>query len=604
MSKGELEEEVKDKWPQWVTPRRSKLRDPRPYVTLDIESRNWRDMDLIGIFDGKEYRTYWRVDYLLRDLERRYKGHDVFAHYGGGFDFWFLLPYIRERYKAVELTRAKSRLASIKIKEHDIRILDSYSIAPYSLAELAKAYNLDYKVITGDWSKVGDLELRERNRVDVRTLFDVIAIWRRFAAEAKFKGDTPSVGAAAVDCWLRSLKGPMQTMWDGRRLADNAYYGGRVEAYERESEGCWWYDLNSAYGWAMSHYVPEDSGIHLGPKRLTRELMGRQDVVCIVHCVVEIPDWVPVGPLPVRIADSDESAGYRVDYPKGVEVHGCWVSVELEAAQRMGARIVEVIDAVVYSASRVFAPWVKRIFSMRGKYPLLAKRLINSLYGKLGQRLESNLLYLNPASDEIVKKAMTPYLDPKHGVWVWSQVSKAPTKLLPIAATVAARVRARLTSLMASLAAWGNKVVYCDTDAVVYEGEKLPDNWVGLGLGEWKLVGQVRKWRCLASRWYAADLSAIGDSDVVVKLASAGIERMTERDFRELVKGGSIDRKRWIGWHSQMRAVVAEGKGYPEYETIQVEYDDSDRARLKFANRCSDLSDIERRLYYKCPPEW
>ena len=60
------------------------------FIVFDIESNNWKDFVLGGIYDGTEFKTYRTVESLRKGLES-YENVTVFAHFGGIFDFLFML---------------------------------------------------------------------------------------------------------------------------------------------------------------------------------------------------------------------------------------------------------------------------------------------------------------------------------------------------------------------------------------------------------------------------------------------------------------------------------------------------------------------------------
>ena len=171
MRKGTEKQEDESAFPLWLHPRRSKIPAPRPFVTVDIESRDWQTIDLLGCYDPSrdQYQTFWRPDYLLRWLERYHRGSDVYAHYGGGFDFWFLLRHIAERWPDIELSRAGSAAVSaILVPSLDLRFVDSYALMPLSLRELCELCGVSGYVEVEDFDTVTDLELRARNEADCR----------------------------------------------------------------------------------------------------------------------------------------------------------------------------------------------------------------------------------------------------------------------------------------------------------------------------------------------------------------------------------------------------------------------------------------------------
>lgn len=583
-----------------VRPRRSAIPEPRPYVTLDIESCDWKAIDLIGTYDGSTYRKFVSIPYLLAWLERR-RGYDIYAHYGGGFDFWFLISDMFTRWRGVELARAGgSRVTSILVPSHDLRFIDSYSLMPAPLSEICEEWGLDGYVKLKNFKDATPLELELRNRTDCELLYRAIDKWREFAGAIKCSPNSTTIGAAAVDSYLRALGRPMPTQFGHRATVENGYYGGRVEVFRESHTDCWWYDLRSAYGWAMQQPLPYGPGTALRGQSLSAQLLRRADMIGFVGMRIELP--AGPGLLPVRIPDTDTTAGYRVEYPSKGIAEGVWCTREIAHALDHGARVVEVMGGVMYQARPTLARWTKAVLSKRDEWGFLAKRAVNSLYGKFGQSLDSSRVFMRPEKAYRTKHEMVPYLQPELDVWTWRLRNKAPTKLLPIAAAITALARVRLAAVLVSLDHAGAELVYCDTDGVVYVGPPLEELGFDVGSepGQWECEGRVLVWKCLGSRWYRADtMSLLPGGEATVRFASAGVERINAADFSRLVKGLAVDKKRMVPFNSQLASIRLEkdGASYPRYDAISVQIDS--------VRKMLDLPKGKiRQTYWKSQPEW
>ena len=64
-------------------------------VVSDIESMNWTNFLCIGWYDGIEYYDFADLDeYLFFIFSQVKKNPRIYFHFGGGFDFLFILDKI------------------------------------------------------------------------------------------------------------------------------------------------------------------------------------------------------------------------------------------------------------------------------------------------------------------------------------------------------------------------------------------------------------------------------------------------------------------------------------------------------------------------------
>lgn len=165
-------------------------------------------------------------------------------------------------------------------------------------------------------------------------------------------------------------------------MANAAYYGGRFEIqYVGRIPGpVYEYDINSAYPAAMMHLPCASHG-------RWRSFKGEppDGALYVARIIFGHVDGQRVCGLPVRQKG-------RLLWPRRAD--GYYWSVEIEAARRAGAIIVEWKGGYYYEANCQCKPfeWVEQLYNARkslGKqtkgYPL--KLGINGLYGKLAQRM-------------------------------------------------------------------------------------------------------------------------------------------------------------------------------------------------------------------------
>jgi len=169
-------------------------------------------------------------------------------------------------------------------------------------------------------------------------------------------------------------------------LERDSYRGGRTECFslgELTGGGYYLLDVNSLYPFVMREefYPVKYLKILHKPDLLTLAGFLKSHSI-IAHCLINTPD-------PVYAVRRD-----RTIFPIGQ----FWVTLttgELKYAIE-NDHIVQIETAVVYEQARIFKSYVERFYNLRlefksagvGEYEDLCKKMLNSLYGKFGQKAE------------------------------------------------------------------------------------------------------------------------------------------------------------------------------------------------------------------------
>lgn len=183
------------------------------------------------------------------------------------------------------------------------------------------------------------------------------------------------------------------------------------------------------------------------------------DYPVFVRAQVKLPDLWP-GPLvkrprraPASFLESVLTSGW---YPSSGRLQGVWTFEELQAAERLGARILKILEAWTHRSGWFpFAPWWDAIETGRALGGLagnLAKTTGNALWGRF-------CMDVDHGGSRSIRSSSS------HG-----KLSSRPLRLggqmFPahdLAETVSGRVRARLSVVMAEL---GSQLVCAHTDGV------------------------------------------------------------------------------------------------------------------------------------------
>lgn len=287
-----------------------------------------------------------------------------------------------------------------------------------------------------------------------------------------------------------------------------AYYGGRVEKLGEYYWDYKYFDLNSSYPASMLEDMPVGEMAELGPEVSWATLRQmRKTHIGFVECTVEIPEDCYIPPLPYRDVEKR-----KLVFPTG-ELTGVWSFDELELLfdQLVNGSIIRVYRSVWYKKAPIFRDMILKLYHYRQKHingcktgddklgtachkpscnpdytpgmALVAKLLLNSLYGKFGMREErTGVVFVG----KLQKKPSDGW--PVHGndencrFWEVERYVDAAYIIPQISAHITALSRIRLWRGMAGVVSRGGRLFYVDTDSIKASIE-IP---FGDALGEWK----------------------------------------------------------------------------------------------------------------------
>jgi len=169
----------------------------------------------------------------------------------------------------------------------------------------------------------------------------------------------------------------------------NSYFGGRVEVFKGRKtwvDNVYYYDFNSLYPSVMFEaQYPDPETLKYQPFSSVEYIKKYEGVS---ECTVYVPKDVKIPPLPYR-------HGGKLLFPVGT-LTGWWNHNELRNAISYGVKILKV-HKTVYAKETIspFRDFVHHFYTMRKKYKeeknvtgaLFTKYILNSLYGKFGQRI-------------------------------------------------------------------------------------------------------------------------------------------------------------------------------------------------------------------------
>jgi len=459
---------------------------------FDIETINWTEPYAVGFYNNKNVYTQFKgkgciLDFLKFFLTKKHRGNVCYAHNGGKFDFSFLLKELfQAKYQdrfIIEPMRAASRIIQICIKsysetitidgkkkkkevEHVWTLRDSMCLFPFSLKEVA--INFDVKHKKGDfdhssinWKNWESLEGKWSPYLkdDCRSLLESLDKFEDYLID-KFKVNLKkniTLAQLALRVYRTDfLKYPIPCYRSIEDDVRKSYFGGRTEIFKVYGKNLNYYDVTSLYPAVMrSEWMPVGKPIKDANMKISDFGILKVSVVA--------PENIDIPLLPVR------SKGGKLIFPRGSWT-GFYCTPELQKAKKLGYKI-KVLFGYRFKPAKIFTGYVDVLFNLKNNSKkgsvdyLVAKLLLNSLYGKFGQRRERQQMIIFPES--------TIGLEPvdffgELPVYAKKTISKAKHILPAIASFVTSYARVKLyEDCFEAAVNKGGSIYYCDTDSVV-----------------------------------------------------------------------------------------------------------------------------------------
>lgn len=461
-------------------------------------------------------------------LSGKRHGWTYYCHNGGGFDFLHLLPWLMRHLADSKLTMnlipvGNSRLLSIHVrikgqKWGGWKFVDSLRTLPMSVDQAGKTFVGRQKLLgtghdaplltlTGEPFTLDapswDPAWIPYNERDCVLLYDVLQVAHDIV-ENEFGGEMGlTAPATAMKTFRRSfLAAPIRRDTATHNFVREGYFGGRTEVLISEGHHLSDYDINSSYPHAMTKPMPIGGAECWGDSEPPEE--WRRTRIGFCRVTVHVPDDIELPPLPVRADGAFFPEGSGLDgkllFPTGT-LKGVWEWDELQNAVENGCRILEWHESVWYVAGPLLAEFVEKLYRYRDKAHCFrcggnipstyhcdrcgepgylvgldawAKLLLNSLYGKTGQRPERTAFHY--AGDPELPEGSMPLIseDPHCPIWVAQTEVDSPFIMPQIAARVTAI--ARVTLYQAAKKAMRSVVRECWKchSKVTYHGRVAP----------------------------------------------------------------------------------------------------------------------------------
>lgn len=441
-------------------------------------------------------RAFWKR--LLEETER--DRTLLILGYNMGFDMRILQGF-KHLFKLGYIVKKICMLPNCFILDfqkdkHRIKVIDAMNYFDGSLKQWGKMLGLEKLEV--DFKKASDKELLTYCYNDVAILKAIWEKWRKFLKDNHFGHFCVTRSSHALTIFRHRFMRVPLFIHDNTKVLDlerSGYYGGRTECFfigKCNEPKIFKLDVNSMYPTVMASTPVPTELIAFDYKTnllYEPELLDRFGIVAEVFLNTDLPIY------PKRREG-------KLIFPTG-KFWAVLCEPELRQAMERG-HVVTTQRMAFYKKAVIFDGYVNEMYNLRNEYKKqddeifqkLCKYLMNSLYGKFGQRNETwdYLGYFPRLTDGVYKVA-----DLMTGEWntfyilyghEWKSLGKTDSahSFPAISAYITSAARVMLWKLIES--AGRLNVFYCDTDSLIVNQEgydNLKDELNETELGKLKL---------------------------------------------------------------------------------------------------------------------
>jgi hypothetical protein len=488
------------------------------FFVFDTETRGLRakrDAFIFGVVYGLDYTcVIHSVDEFIQEFEKpMYKGKTVFAH-NAEYDLNVLFDNIY-----LFDNRAIFNGKFISATNGNCLFADSLNIYPASVDKIGELMGFP-KLKLARKFKEGDKKIKVTKKDIEYCVRDCEIVFNALSSIFNKVGNIKiTLAGLSMDFFRRRyLKYHIDF---NPKLTDkffDSYFGGRTEAFKIGDTKAVVYDINSMYPYAMLNAdFPNPKLLkHISRKFIDVGLFKRHFLRTYEGCakITVIHKEHYFGFLPIKQKG-------KLIFPVG-EFTGTWNFNEIRYALEQGIIEIKKVWTVTYSR-RMESPFIKYVTALYGERKisdneldrLQLKLLLNSLYGKFGQKKKTEFIYIEDVkrdyliidefknSGELIKiRTFNLERDDCFLEVVNKKQEKYYNSIALFASYITSFAR---VMLLKDLVNNKNFVpVYCDTDSIFYEVD--PKIKEGKELGEWKKENKlVYNIRGLKNYSYFAD---------------------------------------------------------------------------------------------------
>ena len=465
----------------------------RNISVFDIETTSWiddtRETDddtvnsyhdrfikpfLLVYYDGEQTIPYMGeecVSLFLKDfLTFKNRNTICFAHNGGKFDILAIYqaymndPYFYENYSYQPILQG-SRIMSFKIFDshrHRWEFRDSFSLLPRSLSSLCKSFKPDHvKLEMPDNDFYADPQAWVKYcSNDCISLYEILQKFNDTIMDIQGCIGYTIASTALLTFRYRFMKQNYETYHVFNDFFRQSYYGGRTEIFcmhaHDSDKPFYLYDINSLYPYVMyNNCFP----ISRPKKMIYRNLDEINNKTGIMLAEIIAPSDLDIPILPFHRQDG------RLIFPLG-HWKGMYEFSLIRKALSYGYH-VKPLRAWEFDDAPIFHDFVDHFYTLknqsRGAEKEIYKLLLNSLYGKWGERSRRNVIITDPDTH---LEGLLPF-DTVFGYAIKTYHQDSAYHLPVISIKVTALAQLELYKLFEKIINLGGHIYYCDTDSVI-----------------------------------------------------------------------------------------------------------------------------------------
>lgn len=513
--------------------------------TYDIETYGLGgELCAIGLYDGNKFYSFDSVPKFLLCVKNRDYGL-YYAHNGGKYDVKYIIEYILESgicYCDFLDVHGHIILKLYHDEAHKRKICefrDSRLLMSYSLDKLSKSFNVAHKKQDyDDYQEHKDKEkMMEYLKYDCVSLYEIL---EKFISILNITVPKLTIASTSMHIFREQFNGneylsSLHNIGNGD-IFRNGYYGGRTEVIRRYGTNLNYYDINSLYPSVMINDFP------IGQPKQTNSEKGEMGYYLIS---VDIP-YMKIPPLPYRYNS-------RLIFPYG-QFTNWYYTPELRLLDLLGIEY-DVIKGFYWDeTSRPFDAYINYYYDIKrkseGAQREIAKLMLNSVYGKFGQRSKAKKhIDLNTVTEHELMNCDIEVLDYKNGIGV-KHTEIFSNHIFPfVSGVITSYARKRLYEFI--LKCGEDSIYYMDTDSLITDKTLKTSNKIG----DMKKVDDIKEGVFLLPKLYAYE----NDKEELTKRSkgfnseyipfSAYKQALYEDDF----SGFKTKVKRVVGFSEKLR---------------------------------------------------
>ncbi len=530
------------------------------FFVMDIETYENTEFKF-GVLYSEKIKTsdngflfdsfYDMFQYLIYQVDL--KVINVFAHYGGGFGFFYLLNYLFQN-KSVKFTDINFIDSQGLLIQVDFRIEDKHFYFKDSFALFRSSLNKVSDALLG--KKKIEIDIEHRDSVDINKFYTYcwndcyLLYWSlieyRNIIQQEFK---LTIASQALDYFLKfhcNKEFPKQTNFEYRMLKPY-YYGGRVEVFKRYGENLFAYDVNNMYGFVMREH-----GALIGKPKFVN-VASKSDGIGGFYSIRLTKNYNMYIPfLSAKIGQSKYDK--KLYFLNSTELNYRCTTYDLKLLDAFGMKY-EIIGGIEFEHDKNFFKsyieyWSNKI-KENPKRKFIYKLMINSLFGKFGQKREFNKI--------VIGENLDSYINEVYNIGYKKQYQNGfDFNYINISAWVTAGARFELFKYLWK---YRDNVYYCDTDSLFLDKQIDNNDFSDLEFGKLKLEKTVERGYFLTQKMYCLCNNGLVES--VIK----GFKRQsfTEDKFKAALYNDVFDFEETQRKMRHLRGVLRSKNGFIEY---------------------------------------